>query len=381
MANQSILIVEDEAVIALDLREKLEELGYTVVGQADTGEKALRLAREKKPDLVLMDIRIKGTVDGIDTATVIHRDLRIPVVFMTSFSDGETVRRAALASPYGYLTKPYKIKDLRAALKVALQKTALEAQLRESERWFTSTLRCSTDAVVATDSTGLIDFLNPPAEKLTGWSLEDGRGRPLNELVRFADDEEKLAAAAGEGGGRMIGVGRYRCLVRRDGGEVLVDESVAPLEDEAGNSIGQVIVLREAGKRLTHEQQLRASQAQFRHEHSASATGMALVSLSGAYIQANDALATLLGRPLAELLKENDQELTHPEDLALQKERMFELLGEVEPLVRFEKRYLQRDGSGVLPVSVQASLRCEGGEPLCFVYEVRNASGGKAAAS
>lgn len=122
----SILIVEDEAVVALDLKMELEALGYQVAGIADTAEQALELARRHRPGLALMDIKLKGEEDGIAAAERLRRDVGVPVVFLTSFSDAETVRRAARTAAYGYLTKPFQPRELRAGIEVALWKAQLE---------------------------------------------------------------------------------------------------------------------------------------------------------------------------------------------------------------------------------------------------------------
>jgi signal transduction histidine kinase len=122
----AILIVEDEAVVALDLKMELEALGYQVAGIADTAGQALELARRHRPALVLMDIMLKGEEDGIAAAEQLRRDVGVPVVFLTSFSDVDTVRRAARTGAYGYLTKPFQPRELRAGIEVALCKAQLE---------------------------------------------------------------------------------------------------------------------------------------------------------------------------------------------------------------------------------------------------------------
>ncbi|WP_198321114.1 hybrid sensor histidine kinase/response regulator [Azohydromonas aeria] len=129
----AILIVEDEAVIALDLRLELEDMGYRVLGPARSGEQALALARQERPDLVLMDIRIQGALDGVDTAARMAGggEPPVPVIFLTSHNDDETVARAARTAPYGFLTKPFQSRELRAAIEVALARAGMERARRE----------------------------------------------------------------------------------------------------------------------------------------------------------------------------------------------------------------------------------------------------------
>ena len=105
MAQARILIVEDETIVAMDIAATLRRLGYEIVGMVGTGEAAIELAQSVQPDLILMDIRIKGPMDGIEAASVIQQHVATPVVFLTAHADVDTVERAKAASPYGYLVK------------------------------------------------------------------------------------------------------------------------------------------------------------------------------------------------------------------------------------------------------------------------------------
>jgi signal transduction histidine kinase/AmiR/NasT family two-component response regulator len=132
MSSLSILIVEDEAIVAADLAAKVRQLGYDVVGPTATGEEAVELASRHRPALVLMDIRLAGAMDGITAAEQIHRDCRLPVLFLTAHSDSGTVERARHAEAFGYILKPFDERDLRIQIEMALYKHAAEEKLRES---------------------------------------------------------------------------------------------------------------------------------------------------------------------------------------------------------------------------------------------------------
>ncbi len=119
----ALVIVEDEAIIALDLKAQLEELGYRVAAISQNGAAALAAVEQHKPALVLMDIRLAGPIDGIETAELVRRDFGTPVVFLTSFSDAETMKRAYGTRPCGYLVKPVSTTDLQDAIKVTLERT------------------------------------------------------------------------------------------------------------------------------------------------------------------------------------------------------------------------------------------------------------------
>lgn len=122
MANETILLVEDDDIIAKVADWRLKNLGYQICGRASTGAEAMELVVNKKPDLVLMDINIKGDIDGIETARMIKKGFNIPVVYVTSHSDGPTLERAKATHPDGFIVKPFDDEDLRVAIELALKK-------------------------------------------------------------------------------------------------------------------------------------------------------------------------------------------------------------------------------------------------------------------
>ena len=134
MNNAQILIVEDEAVVAMDIRGRLTNLGYNVVGIIDSGEKAVQTAETLRPDLVLMDIRLKGGMDGVAAADQIRLQLDLPVVFLSAYADDATLERAKVTQPYGYLLKPFKDQELHTIIEVALYRHRSGRMLREAQR-------------------------------------------------------------------------------------------------------------------------------------------------------------------------------------------------------------------------------------------------------
>ena len=132
MPKATILIVEDEAVVAEDLSQQLARLGYTVCGITGLGEEAVTLARERRPEVILMDIRLKGRMDGIKAAEQIRRDGKAPVIYLTAHSDSATLQRAKLTGPFGYILKPFEERELETQIEIALYKHQLERDLRRS---------------------------------------------------------------------------------------------------------------------------------------------------------------------------------------------------------------------------------------------------------
>ena len=128
MPNERILIVEDEGIVILHIRKALENLGYIVAGIANYGDDAIVKATEIRPDLVLMDIVLKGKVDGIEAAEKIHAILNIPVIYLTAHADEGTLQRAKVTGPFGYIVKPFRERDLHIAIEFALYKSRMEGE-------------------------------------------------------------------------------------------------------------------------------------------------------------------------------------------------------------------------------------------------------------
>src|SRR5205823_10505238 len=137
--------VEDERIVAKDLQHTLVAMGYDAFAIASSADEALSHATAKCPDLVLMDIRIKGVRDGIETAELLRKQFGVPVIYLTAHADDATIERAKRTAPYGYLMKPVRAAELHSAIEIAVHRHAMEKQLRERERWFAAALRSIDD--------------------------------------------------------------------------------------------------------------------------------------------------------------------------------------------------------------------------------------------
>jgi PAS domain S-box-containing protein len=189
-SKKQILVVEDEELAAAEIRQQLERLGYPVPAIATSGEEALCVARSTALDLVLVDIHLKGEVDGIAAVRALKQDLHLPVVYIGAHADQGMFDRAAVTEPLAYILKPVTSGDLRSALQLALYKHEMERRLRASEAWLATTLRSVGEGIVATDANGDIVFMNPVAEQLSGWSATDAHGRPLMSVLTLSQEPE-----------------------------------------------------------------------------------------------------------------------------------------------------------------------------------------------
>lgn len=129
MAKTNVLVVEDESIVSKDIQYSLKKLGYNVVGAASTGEKAFELASTKNPDIILMDIMLKGDINGIQTAERVKKELNIPVIYLTAYADEATLAKAKVTEPYGYIIKPFKEVDLHTSIEMALYKFSKEREV------------------------------------------------------------------------------------------------------------------------------------------------------------------------------------------------------------------------------------------------------------
>jgi hypothetical protein len=175
-----ILIVEDEAIVAADIERQIVLLGYAVAGIAATGDDAIALAERARPQLVLMDIRLRGAMDGIDAAVVIRERFAIPSVFLTAYATDEVVERAKRAAPLGYLIKPFDEHSLRTTIEIALHKDRLDQQLRLQS----AALNAAANGIVITNRNGDIEWVNPAFAALTGYTAAEAIGRNPRDLVK-----------------------------------------------------------------------------------------------------------------------------------------------------------------------------------------------------
>ncbi|BDZ69786.1 response regulator [Methanobacterium petrolearium] len=188
MSVVKILLVEDESIEAMDIKRTLESFGYQVPYVASRGEEAVEKALELMPDLILMDIILKGEINGIEAVSEINK-LDIPVIYLTAHSEESTIERAKLTGPYGYIIKPYDPIELKYAIELALYKNKMEKQLKESEAKYRLLVECQTDLVVKVDTEGRLLFVSPSYCEMFGKTEEELVGTKFMPLVHEKDIE------------------------------------------------------------------------------------------------------------------------------------------------------------------------------------------------
>jgi PAS domain S-box-containing protein len=187
-----ILVVEDEIIVAMDIKHRLETMGYNVLAAVSSGETAVEKAGELKPDLILMDIVLKGQIDGIDAYNLIKENYNIPVIYLTAYSDEKTLNRAKTTSPYGYIIKPFEDRELKCAIEVALYKHEMECKLKINEEKYRYLFEELTDAIFITFNDYKFQDFNPSMLELFGYNAEEMENQSLFDLFANSGEFEKF---------------------------------------------------------------------------------------------------------------------------------------------------------------------------------------------
>lgn len=317
MARTTILIVEDEAIIAADLASNLRALGYEVVATTARGDEAIALAKDRRPDLVLMDIQLAGSIDGVAAARAIREQCDLPVIYLTAHSDSATLKRAKITEPFGYILKPFEQRDLETNIEMALYRHNAERQFRDQREWLRVTLTSIGDAVITSDNDGRVTFLNPVAAVLTGWPEPEAIGQPVQRVFQTTSDnssqsaEDIVVRVLREG--RIVALANNTVLRARDGREIPIEDSAAPIRDGTGKVIGIVIVFHDVTDKRRSQEALRISQERLATFANATFEGI-IESEEGRIVDCNEQFAQMLGYQPEELRGVAIEDLTVPED-------------------------------------------------------------------
>jgi PAS domain S-box-containing protein len=253
MSNAIIMIVEDEAVIARDLKLLLEDMGFTVPTVAATADEAIAVATATRPDLALLDIHLADGFSGIAVAKRLRQDGDIPFVFLTAHADPATVASAQETNPYGYVLKPFNEREIAITVQLALAKSASDRELRASEHLFATTIRSIADGVIVTDRDKQVVLLNPCAEELTGWTSSEAVGRPLHEVFVLKHEPRADPRATARQSSAGHALDEQVLLVPRSGPPRPVENTITPIVDDYRVTQGTVVVFRDLTARKRAE--------------------------------------------------------------------------------------------------------------------------------
>lgn len=261
-ATRRLVIVEDEAILALDLERFLRGAGYDVRGVAADGESAVSLVEHERPDLVLMDIHLQGPQDGVATALVLKERYGVPVVYLTAHGDPRTIDRARSSDPLGYLLKPFKKPDLENVVNIALARRHLELSLKRREAMLQATLTSVGDGILTADAERSVTWLNPAAAALLGGDGAAVIHRKLDEVLDVSRDGHQTLDVAIDQALQNATV-PFAAALKLPKGTRSVVGSAAGLSD-GREAFGVVVTLRdltellEARRRLEFSERLAA---------------------------------------------------------------------------------------------------------------------------
>ena len=258
MTDASILVVEDDAIIGRHIQTSLQRMEYVVVGVLLTGEEAVEQAILLKPDLILMDISLAGDMDGVDAASQIRCQLDIPIIYLTAYADQQTLQRAKITDPFGYLLKPFDERLLRITVEMALYKHKLERRLVESEEMLRTLVENQLEGVSIMNPEGFFIFCNPALEMIFG--LEHGQliGRNIREFT----DPDQNAFIRGQVDYRRQGQKSvYEVAIHRTNGEQrTISVMATPWIDKNGNFAGSFGIIND----ITARKQIEAAELRAR---------------------------------------------------------------------------------------------------------------------
>ncbi len=306
MTKPSILIVEDDRIVAEDIKNRLKKFGFGVSGIVSSGEDALKKIEIKHPDIVLMDILLRGEMNGIEAASQIQSLFNTPVVYVTAYADQDVLDRAKVTEPFGYIVKPFEDRELKTTIEMALYKHKMETKLRQNEAWLSTVLRSIGDAVIATDIKGCITFMNPVAQSLTSWNEEDAVEKPLTDILNIINEQtrktlenpvEKILRK-----GTVIGLANHTILIAKNGKEIPIDDSCAPIKDKNGKITGIVIIFSDITERKQAEKKLNERDEKLRAILAAVPDLMIVLDREGRMIEIFTGNPALLIAPLEDLL-------------------------------------------------------------------------------
>jgi PAS domain S-box-containing protein len=362
MDKGTILIVEDEPIVAQDIQNNLVALGFAVCGQARTGEEALNLARENQPDLVLMDIKLEGEMDGSQAAVRIKEELGLPIVFLTAYLDESTIRQAKFSEPFGYLIKPFREKELQSTLEIALYKHRMQQKLAESEARYRRLVE-NAPALIFRLALPLrrFEYVSPMAEHFSGYPPRTFFDKP--DLIRTivhpawisAFDRQWEASLGGQADSFDFPI------IHRNGGIRWWRQRNIPIQDPAGRRValeGLIIdVTGEKERQMEFETIIRTS-----------LDGFWVVDVHNTRVlEVNDAYCRMTGYSREELVGQTISLVEAQETPEETARHVQQLMGKGQD--RFESRHRCKDGR-IIDVEVSSTFLTLGEKNYVFLRDI-----------
>lgn len=295
----SILIVEDEFIVAEDLAMTVKDLGHTVAGNVSSAEEAVQVAEESRPDLVLMDINLgDGSVDGVEAAERIRYRFNVPVVYLTAFTDPETVERAKMTEPYGYVAKPFSLWELRSTIETALYKHAADKRVRQSEERLRLVMEATRDGVWDWDIRTGDTYYSPAYFAMLGYDAEAFPKHYKTWLELLHPDDRELAWTKTQDclqGNLPVFQAEFRMRHRDGSWRQIESRGKIVAWDEDGTATRMLGTITDVTARKEAEERLRRSEAKYRTVLETAVDGVLLLDDTGRILEVNDAYCRMIG--------------------------------------------------------------------------------------
>ena len=327
MTEANILVVDDEGITAMELQQKLKFWGYEVPTFAFSRKEAVKKAKKIKPDLILMDIVLKGEGDGIDAVTEIKNIFDVPIIYLTAYSDKQTMQRANITEPYDYIIKPFDDNELHESIERALYKHKIEKTLKEAGEWLDKNLKESGGAVIVTNKEGQIKFINQNAQLITGFTKEEAYIRDLSEVFNIRIGNLILTNKESEDGnitfnnmktestgsefvkdiineGVVTDIKDEYYLSDKNGKIIPIDYNASPIKNDDGEFLGIKLVFNDISEILNEKKSLLESEKRFKKVYSQSPVGIGMYNSEGQIIEANSSALELFGVETISKLKD-----------------------------------------------------------------------------
>ncbi|MBN2028738.1 PAS domain S-box protein [bacterium] len=378
-----VLVVEDERIVAEDIKSSLKNIGYSVTGTVSTGAMAVKHVQKEPPNLILMDIVIQGKMNGIQTAEKIRSDFDIPIVYLTAYADQEILEKAKITEPFGYIIKPFNDRELLSTIEMALYKHHMEKKLKESEVWFSTTLMSIGDGLIATNRSGQVMFMNSVAEKLTGWKQEEAVGRSLKDVFSIVlENKGKPVPNPVEmviRTGKIFKLSDQTILITKNGKKMPIDDNAAPIKDQRGDVIGTVLVFRDITKRKQAEEALQESEEMYRRLVETTPEAVTVTDLNGKITYVSQRTLDLHGlKNSSDLLGRSAFELIDKEEHKKAKRNLLRTLdGEI--VRNIEYNLIREDNTSFIGELSSALIRDAHGKPKQFIATTRDITNRKQA--
>jgi PAS domain S-box-containing protein len=375
MTNIKILIVEDEQIVAKNIEKRLTAAGYQVVASVATGEEAIEKVKNAEPDIILMDIKLKGKIDGIETADLLRKNYQLPVIFLTSYTDEETFQRAKNTEPFGYLIKPFETKDLNRAVELALYKNKIYQELLETKLRF--------EIAIKAGNMGVWEFWPTEKKYFSDKNLKTLYRFDENELTDNLDDWSALVYEDD----RELMTSTFNDFLRNKGREFTFEHRVYRKDGSIGWVVDHGLLfdadedkpLRLIGtttditERKEAEIELQKSEEKFRNVFEGSGIGMAILSLDGHFTKVNRVFCEMLEYREKDILNLNFRDITHPGDIEKSIGFVNTLLkSETRESSLIEKRYLTSKGEILWALTTVSLMSDFEGKPLYFIVQVQD---------